>query len=99
LLTAKMAGLRLRLHRHKTQVHRSRDGLKFLGFNLWADGRRLQQSSLKRLNRRLRRQRWLRKQGLTGFPEIRQSLQAWLKHAQGANSDGIVRAVSRRFSF
>jgi RNA-directed DNA polymerase len=88
-----MAGLRLTLHPKKTQLRRSRDGLKFLGLVLSRTGRRLQQSSLRRFNARLRRWRWLKRHGRFDAAEVRASIRAWLAHAKLANSAGVRRAI------
>lgn len=98
-LAERLSSIRLRMHDNKTQIGRSEQGLKYLGLKLFRDGRRLQQASLKRLNRRLRRQRKLREAERIGFPAIRCSLRAWLTHARQANSFGVIREISRRFVF
>ncbi len=98
-MSDRLSGLRLRLHQHKTYVRRATVGLKFLGFVLSRDGRRLQQSGLKRFNQRLRRLRWLKAQHLIRPRDIARSLQAWLGHIRPANSVGIRRAIWKRVWF
>ena len=98
-LRDRLATLRLQLHKDKTYVGLSAAGLKFLGFVLKLDGRRLQQSGLKRFNQRLRRLRWLKARGLIRPPQIARSLQAWLGHVRSANSTGIRHAIWRRARF
>lgn len=95
-LTEKMASLRLRLHKDKTYIRPSTTGLKFLGFRLHRDGRRLLSSGITRFTRRLRCQRWLKSQGVIGANDVRRSMQAWLAHVACANSIGIRRAIFRR---
>ena len=95
----RLASFRLHLHKDKTHVGASAVGRKFLGFVLKLDGRRLQQSGLKRFNQRLRRLRWLKARRLIRPPQIAQSLQAWLGHIGTANSAGVRRAIWRRVRF
>jgi len=98
-LVEELQSLRLRLHPEKTQVSRCQLGLKFLGFKLYRDGRRLQQSALARFNRRLRRLRWQYANGEIDTDTIKRSLQAWLAHAGQGNSKGIRRDLWSRARF
>jgi hypothetical protein len=95
-LTDHLGGLRLRLHQDKTYIRPSDSGLKFLGFRLQQDGRRLLSSNITRFTRRLRRLRWLKTNGFIGRAAIGRSLQAWLAHVEAANSFGIRQAIGRR---
>jgi retron-type reverse transcriptase len=94
-----LASLRLKLHAKKTQVRRCRAPLKFLGFALTRDQRRLQQTTLVRFNRRLRRWRWMWKQRTAKPEDIRPSLAAMRAHAGFGNSRGVLRDVWKRARF
>lgn len=95
-LSGRLAGLRLRLHQNKTHVDHAGAGLRFLGFVLRPQGRRLYQAALARFNRRVRRLRWLFARGETTAEAVRRSLQAWRAHAAWANTTGIRRVLWRR---
>lgn len=95
-LRQKLAGCRLLLHKDKTHLRPCRLGLNFLGMVVRRDGLRLQQRGLARLNRTLRRYRWLRSHGLASADQPARSLQAWLAHARHANALGIRRAILGR---
>ena len=95
-LKERLADLRLRLHRNKTQLRPTRAGIKFLGFVLRPEGRRLQQSTIRRFSRRCRRMKRQFRQGSIAAPAIRRSLKAWLAHASNANSMGIRRELWKR---
>jgi RNA-directed DNA polymerase len=69
-----LATARLRMHGNKTQVRPCRCGLKFLGFVVRRESLRLQQRSLARFNRRLRRLRCLWRQGMTTPAAVRASV-------------------------
>jgi hypothetical protein len=98
-LQERLAKLRLRLHKHKTHVGRSEDGIRFLGLLLARDGRRLPQDAIARFSRRIRRLRWLRAKRKLPFSRIQASLKAWLHHAQQANSVGLRKSIWRRVKF
>ncbi len=98
-LRARLAGIRLRLHTGKTQIRPSHLGLKFLGLILNPSGRRLQQTRLKRFNRRIRHLRWQYQHGWITAVTIRQSIKAWLAHASQANSAGIKNDIWKRLRF
>jgi RNA-directed DNA polymerase len=95
----RLGASRLTLHARKTQIRPARSGLKFLGMVLHRDSRRLQQSTLVRFNRRLRRLRWLWKHGQTTQYDIRRSLAASVAYANFGNSRGILRDLWRRVRF
>lgn len=94
-----LADVRLRLHRDKTHVAHRDAGLRFLGFVLTPETRRLQQKTVARFNRRLRRLRWLFSHGMIAAAPVRRSLQAWTAHASWGNSKGIQRQIWRRVRF
>ena len=98
-LAERLATMRMRLHADKTQLRATDIGLKFLGFVLERDGRRLQHTVLVRFNLRLRRLRWLWKHGQITPEEIRRSLAASSAHASFGNSRGVLRAMWRRVRF
>jgi RNA-directed DNA polymerase len=98
-LSDHLGGLRLTLHRHKTHVGRSRDGVKFLGFVLHRDGRRLPQQAILRFSRRIRRLRWMRSTKRMSFRQVRESIRSWLVHAKQANTVGIRKGLWRRLKF
>jgi RNA-directed DNA polymerase len=87
-LSDRLAAMRLRLHRDKTTLRPSRCGLKILGFVVWPEERRLQQGALRRINRRLRRWRWQRSQGLATGGDLARTLRAWWAHARHGNARG-----------
>ena len=95
-LSERLAGLGLRLHGDKTQLRPSRVGLKFLGFALGTGRRRVQQTALRRLNRRLRRWRWRQKHGRLPRGTVGRSMAVWRCWLSQANATGLWRAVVTR---
>jgi RNA-directed DNA polymerase len=96
-LSRQFAGLGLRLHDDKTQLRPCHCGLKFLGFVLGSGRRRVQQTALRRLNRRLRRWRWLRKHGCLPGACVGRSMAVWRNWLGQANAVGVWRALRRRW--
>ena len=78
--------LRLWLHPNKRVISRTQDGVRFLGYRVWPEQRKLPQANLHRFRRRLR---WMQQQyaaGLIQPCDIRQRITAWLGHAQQADT-------------
>ena len=82
MVEARLEGLRLRLHDGKSRIHRTTDGITFLGFRLFPDHMRLARGNVVRFRRRLRKLQLDYADGLADWPEVRASLQAWNAHAE-----------------
>ena len=95
-LAARLAEFRLRLHPHKTIVSRSDHGVNFLGFRIFPNQRRLNQTSIRRFSARRRHWQWQASQGLPRWPDVRLSIKAWLAHIGHCNSTAIQRVLLRR---
>ncbi|MCH8243267.1 MAG: RNA-directed DNA polymerase [Planctomycetes bacterium] len=65
-LQERLATLRLRLHPDKTHVRPTFLGLKFLGFTIYQNGRRVSQENIARFNRRIRHLHRAGQRGATG---------------------------------
>ena len=72
---------RLTIHPEKSVVFPVKNGLPFLGFQLFPQQRRLLQGNVKAFLRRFRSQRRAIRQGRTTFADIRPSLISWNAHA------------------
>ncbi|MBM4055983.1 MAG: RNA-dependent DNA polymerase [Planctomycetes bacterium] len=72
---------RLSLHEMKSQVFPARHGVRFLGFHLYPDKRKILRSNLKRFKMRLKAKRRLYRQQDISWENILQSLNAWLGFA------------------
>ncbi len=95
-LVEQLEKMRLRLHPDKTYVRPCRLDLKFLGFRLYRDGRRLLPRNYTRFTRRLRRLRWLKANGFIHSADIARSVSSWLAYARHANHIGMCRVLRRR---
>lgn len=89
----RLAELRLTLHEAKAQVRPTSEGIRFLGFVLYPDHRRLLRRKGIHYRRNLRRLL----QGYRGSPSRRAaidaSVQGWINHVRYANTWGLRRAL------
>jgi Reverse transcriptase (RNA-dependent DNA polymerase) len=76
-----LAGLRLRLHPHKSVIARTRDGSRYLGYRVFPDKRLLPRTNLVLLGRRLKRLKDGLARGLLTEADVQRSLAGWLGHA------------------
>lgn len=95
-LAERMARIRLQLHPHKTVVSKSDRGVRFLGFRVFPDQKRLTQAAIRRFNVRRRNWQWQAEQGSLDLSDVSLSLQAWLAHLDHCNSKGIRRELLKR---
>jgi retron-type reverse transcriptase len=90
----KVEALRLSIHPDKYRLVPTADGVDFVGFVLFAHGRRkLRKANVRRFERRLRRMKWEAKQGGRDWANVTRSVQSWVAHAAHAQSFGLRRAV------
>jgi RNA-directed DNA polymerase len=73
--------LRLRLHEGKSRIHRTAEGITFLGWRIFPDHRRLVRSNVVRFRRRIRILQDLYQRGELDWEEVDACLQAWNAHA------------------
>lgn len=93
----RLAALRLRMHPDKYRLRPTRQGVDFVGFVVFHDGRiRVRRASVRRFERRYRRQRFLVERKLADPAMLGASVQAWVAHARHAQSGGLRHAVLAR---
>ena len=78
--------LGLDMHKDKSQVYKTRNGIKFLGFRLFKDYRRLTSDNVRRFRRQLKRFAYLFENDKIGANEIRDSVRCWVAHSKYANT-------------
>ena len=76
-----LLGLRLRLNEGKSRVRRVKEGIEFLGFVIFPNQVRLNQSAVRRQRRRVRRLQSAYASGKLSLADVFSSLQAWNAHA------------------
>jgi retron-type reverse transcriptase len=95
----RLADMRLRLHEQKLFVRPVRAGLTFVGYRTWPTHRLVRKENVRRFRRRVR---WLRQayaEGVIDWQDIKPRLQSWMAHARQANSERLIRRLSREWRF
>ncbi|RRJ96708.1 RNA-dependent DNA polymerase [Opitutaceae bacterium TAV4] len=86
--------LRLRVHPDKFRLSRTEQGVDFVGFVAFPDGRiRVRDSNVRRFTRRLRRQAWCVRTGRMDFDDLCQRACSWAAHAGHAQSRGLLQDI------
>jgi len=80
-ISAFLAGLRQTLNQGKSRIRRVKEGIEFLGFVVFPEEMRLNQTAVRRQRRRIRRLRQEFAEGAIDWPKVKASLQAWNAHA------------------
>ena len=88
-----LAGLRLTLHPQKCYVAPAKNGVEFLGFNIYPGQRKLRRENIIRFKRRLVRFKKLYDSGLVPLPKISESIRCWCAHAAHGNTYGLRKAL------
>ena len=78
--------LNLNMHEGKSQIYQTKKGIKFLGFVLFKDHRRLTSDNVRRFKKRLKRFEYLLDKGEIGLDEVKDSVRAWVAHSKYADT-------------
>jgi retron-type reverse transcriptase len=91
-----LVGRRLSLHPRKTYIAATREPAEFLGFVLLNDGRRrLPEGNVRRFRSRLRGLRDRHRAGKVSLDEVNQRVEAWIAHAEHADTWRLRHAIFR----
>ena len=90
----KLAELRLEMHPDKYRLLRTRCGVDFTGYVVFAGGRvRVRASSVRRFDRRYRKMLWDLRHRRIPAAKVTESVRAWVAHASHSQSVGLRRSV------
>jgi retron-type reverse transcriptase len=78
--------LRLRLHPKKCVIFPVKQGIRFLGYRVFATHRLLAKENVRRFRRRIRSMQRDYYQGRVDFAKVRQRLASWIGHASQADT-------------
>jgi len=78
--------LGLQLHEGKTQVYKTKNGIKFLGSRIFNDYRRLASDNVKRFRKRMKKFAYLFDNARMDADEVRDSVRCWVAHSKYANT-------------
>ena len=81
----------------KTNVFSAAQGIKFLGYRIWATHRLLRKSSVKRMRRKLRRFEEGYTDGSVELDHITASIMSWLGHASHADCYNLTKRLFQDF--
>jgi retron-type reverse transcriptase len=88
-----LATLRLRVHPRKDAIFPVDEGIRFLGFRIFPDHRRLNKDNVWRFLRRLRGLQMQFQRGEVNLREVRQRIQSWIAHASHADTWRLRRSI------
>jgi len=94
-----LAGFRLKLHPRKSEVFPVAEGIRFLGYRVFATHRILDKANVLRFRRRLRRLQRAYAAGRATAPELRARLISWMGHASHAKTFNLVRRLLKEYKF
>jgi len=94
-----METLHLRLHSNKCQVHRTKEGLRFLGFRVFPEYRLLPRQNIVRAHRRLKRLQKKYGAGEIELTDVQRALQGWNGHAIFADSHRLRTKIFEKYAF
>jgi hypothetical protein len=98
-ISAFLERLRLQIHRDKSVVFPTREGIRFLGFRVFPTHRLLVQGNVHRFRRRMRRMQAAYAAGRIGCEAIRPRIMSWLGHARHADTYRLRADLFRRMPF
>ena len=78
--------LDLDMHEGKSQVYKTKNGIKFLGFRIFKDYRRLASDNTRRFRKRLKKFAYLFANGKMPANEIFDSIRCWVAHSKYAST-------------
>ncbi|MCX5677655.1 MAG: RNA-directed DNA polymerase [Candidatus Omnitrophica bacterium] len=81
--------LALQMHEGKSQIYNTEKGIKFLGFRIYKDYRRLTSDNVRRFRKRLGKFTHLFENGEMNEKEIRDSVRCWVAHSKHASTGGL----------
>ena len=92
-------GLRLNLHEGKSRIHRTADGITFLGWRITPEGTWMKRQSVVRMRRRFRYMRKLWIAGEIEWEEIQQRINSWIGHAKWGDTWKLREQMFQQFPF
>ena len=94
-LIAYLAQLKLRLHVNSAQARPCRDGLPFLGFQVFPDHRRLKRRKAVQARRHLKSLAGKYHAGSASYETLEAAIQSWIGHVQHGDTWGLRSAILR----
>jgi hypothetical protein len=86
--------LALQMHEGKSQIYNTAKGIKFLGFRIYKDYRRLASDNVRRFKKRLRKFTYLFENCKIKEREVADSVRCWVAHSKYADTGSLRRKLS-----
>ena len=77
------------MHEGKSQIYNTKNGIKFLGFRIFKNHRKLATDNVRRFKKRLNKFGYLLDCGRIRESQIRDSVRCWAAHSSYANTNGL----------
>ncbi len=81
--------LNLDLHEGKSQIYKVSSGIKFLGFRIFKNHRKLASDNVRKLKKRLKKFEYLLGKGKIEKKEIKDSIRCWVAHSKYADTKAL----------
>ena len=81
--------LALELHEGKSQIYNTQSGIKFLGFRIFKNYRKLATNNVRRFKKRLKKFEYLLDCRRIRESQVRDSVRCWVAHSSYANTNGL----------
>jgi RNA-directed DNA polymerase len=94
-----LASRRLQLHESKRAVTPTRAGRTFVGYRIWPTHRLLPKENVRRMRRRVSWMKAAFAAGRIEAEDVRRRLAGWIGHALRANTQRLLRRLSREWAF
>ena len=91
--------IRMRLHERKLSIRPVRAGLTFVGYRIWPTHRLIRKANVKLFRRRVRWMKGAYANRTIDWEDIKIRLDSWMGHARQADSEQLIRRLSREWRF
>ncbi len=81
--------LALDMHEGKSQVYKTKNGIKFLGFRIFKGYRRLASDNVRRFKKRLKKFEYALENDRLSNRKVRDSVRCWVAHSKYANTNAL----------
>ena len=89
--------LNINLHENKSQIYKTAEGIKFLGFRIFKDYRRLAPDNVRRFKKRVKKLIYLFKNNEINIEKMRDSVCCWVAHSKYADTVSLRRNIAKEF--
>ena len=89
----------LELHREKSHIRRTDEGIKFLGYRIFSEYRLVNKENVKRFKRKIRKLQEMYEKGNIQIQKITESIRSWVAHTSHADSYKLRKKIFDNYVF